>query len=83
MASAQGRQMTSLPAFSSRAVVRMPESTSLTARRTRQPRRRRVSRKLAAEGSSSTARMSRPPASSARASAYSSSVFCRLSDRES
>ena len=58
MASRQGRQMTSFLAFSSRAVRRIPESTSLSARRTRHPRRRSVSRKLAAEGSATTARIS-------------------------
>lgn len=75
--------MTSRPVRSSSAVVRMPESTSFSARRTCQPRRRRHSRKLAAEGSATTSLMGRPSASASSASAYSLSVFCRPSRRES
>ena len=61
----------------------MPESTSFSAFFTFQPRRRSSSRKLAADGSTTTAAMDLPPARSARASAYSPSVIWRISRRES
>ena len=53
MAAAHPLHMTILPLFSSRAVSRMPDSTWLSALITLHPRRRRVSQKLAAEGSRS------------------------------
>ena len=61
----------------------MPESTSLSALRTRQPFLRSVSQKLAADGSATTAVTVLPPASLSRSAAYSSSVFCLLSRRAS
>ena len=76
MAASHPLQMTSLPLFNSWAVRRMPDSTWLFARLTRHPLRRRTAQKLAAEGSATTARIARPPASSSRASACSSSVRC-------
>ena len=75
--------MTIFPARSSSAVVRMPESTSFLARTTGHPCLRSSSRKLAAEGSTTTPWMFRPPASAAKSWAYSPSVFCRRSLRES
>ena len=83
MASLHSSQMTSFPALSSSAVVRMPASTSLSAFSTRQPRRRSTSMKLAADGSATIFQMGRPPASCSRASAYSPSVFWARSALES
>ena len=83
MASAQGSQMTIFPFFSASAVSRMPESTSLLAFRTFHPSRRSTSRKEAAEGSATTASISRSPASSRSLWAYSWSVCCRFSSRAS
>ena len=60
----------------------MPLRTSFSALRTRHPFRRRTSMKLAAEGSTITAEIRRPPASPSSARAYSSSVICRRASRE-
>ena len=83
MASVHGAQMTSSPFRSSSAVVRMPANTSLSAFSTVHPLLRSSSIKLAAEGSTTTFRIFLPPASFSSSSAYSPSVFCRFSARES
>ena len=83
MASVQGGQMTIFPCFRASAVCRMPESTSLSAFLTCQPSRRSTSKKEAAEGSTTTASISRPPASSRSRWAYSWSVCCRRAARAS
>ena len=83
MAASHPWQMTILPERRAWAVRRTPSSTRLSAASTRQPAWRRAAMKLAADGSTTTWAISRPPASRPRSATYSLSVFCRPSARAS